>query len=213
MEQLNTILETIIPIIIGLSLAGIQRWYMYYKTKKFKFVDHPLFSDLLISINEIKSWYVQKNRDVFRQALIIKLKCWHIRGLELAKELQNGKYSNLQLQNKVLTWATNTVNDYANKWKEDGIPNKVIERITITHQIKVDKFIEEIKAICFNNDMYLFKTQKVIAIFDTLRVLLMVTINDFNKLLYRDKYNGDFIGISYKNIPINDKEYEEYSKK
>ena len=210
MEELKQILLIALPILSGLIVAGLQRWRLAYKTKKFKLTDHPIFTDLTLSIRDLKAWCPAKNRQVFTDALVIKLYCWIKEGEVLAIDLQKGNYSNLQLKNKVLKWAAGVVNQYTNEWRSGDIPETVIDRITLVHEEKVQQFLTEIKAISYANDMYPFKMQKVIAIFDTLRLLLADTKNDFNKLVYRDRYNGHFKGSSYKGTPVNDSEYEIY---
>ena len=213
LENIKELILIIIPILTGLMGIGLQKWWLSYKTKKFKLEDHPLFADLCCSINDIQSWSPAKNRYVFIDALIIKLSYWKNSGEQLAKDLQNANLSNMQLQNKIIKWATQVITDYTKEWRNTNIPNKVIERITKTHEEKVIQFINEIKSITFNNDMYPFKMQKVIAIFNTLRLLLSDTKNDFNKLVYRDTYNGEFTNCKYKDIPVSDTEYHIYLTK
>ena len=213
MSELKEILLVALPILTGLFTAGAQKWYLNYKTKKFKLIDHPLFTDLEISIRDIDSWAIKENRKVFIDALKIKFEYWKNEGEVLANELQKGNFSDLQLQNKILKWATITVNKYTNKWKEEDIPQLIIDRITTVHEEKVQQFLSEIKQISYASDMYPFKMQKSIAIFDTLRLLLADTKNDFNRLVYREKYNGHFKGVIYKGIPINDAEYTAYITK
>jgi len=211
-ENIKELMLIIIPILTGIIGINLQKWWLGYKMKKFKLEDHPLFVDLALKINIINSWVFVSNRTALKDALIIKLKWWKNEGLVLAKELQSNSLSNLQLENKILMWASIVIDNYTKEWIQIGIPDKLIKRISVQHQIKVDKFIDEIKSICKNNDMYLFTTQKIIAMFDILRLLLAETIIDFNEFIYQAKYNGDFKGISYKNIPINDDEYETYTK-
>jgi len=212
-NEIKELLLVALPILSAIITGSIQKWYLAYKTKKFKLIDHPLFTDLVLSIRGLKSWTPVENRQVFVDALEIKFNCWKRQGEVLAKELQNGNYSNLQLQNKILKWASNTVDSYNNEWIENDIPKLVIDRITKVHDEKVQQFLTEIKQISFSNDMHPFKMQKSIAIFNTLRLLLADTKNDFNKLVYREKYNGHFIGVKYKGLPINDSEYNIYKQK
>ena len=206
-EEIKNLLLIVVPIVTTLIGVGIQRWWLAYKTKKFKLIDHPIFTDLTLSIRDLKGWHPAKNRQVFTDSLIIKLEHWIKEGKDLACELQKGNYSNLQLKNRILTWAANVIESYTSNWRENGVPEKVIERITEVHEEKVQQFLTEIKAICYANDMYPFKMQKSIAVFDTLRLLLADTKNDFNRLVYRERYNGHFTGTEYKGIPINDEEY------
>ena len=208
--EIKELLLVALPIVSAIITGSIQKWYLAYKTKKFKLIDHPLFTDLVLSIRDLKSWTPIKNRQVFIDALEIKFNCWKKQGEILAKDLQKTNFSNLQLQNKILKWASNTVDSYNNEWIKNDIPELVIDRITKVHDEKVHQFLTEIKQISFSNDMYPFKMQKSIAIFDTLRLLLADTKNDFNRLVYREKYNGHFKGCSYKGIPINDSEYDKY---
>lgn len=210
MEEIKEILLIVVPILAGLFTAGIQRWYLAYKTKKFQLLDHPIFTDLTYSIQDLDSWRVKENRQVFIDALSIKLRLWRDKGLELAEELQKNNFSNIQLKNKVICWATKVMSEYTHEWRKIGIPEKVITRITESYEIKVKQFVDEIKDISYNNDMYPFKMQKSIGIFTTLRLLLADTKNDFNNLVYRDTYNGFFVGSYYKNIPVSDVEYETY---
>lgn len=210
MKEVEEILKIVIPIILTLIATQIQKWYIEYKIKKFKLEDHPLFVDLSLKIININSWRFVYNRRAIKDALIIKLKTWKDEGLCLAKQLQNKSYSNIQLENIVLSWATSTIEKYTKEWQNAQIPGRLIQRITTFHQIKVNRFTDEIKEICKNNDMYLFKIQKIIAIFDTLRLLLAETVIDFNELIFQSKYNGDFKGITYMGVPINDEEYKLY---
>lgn len=211
-ENIKELMLIIIPILTGIIGISLQKWWVGYKMKKFKLEDHPLFVDLSLKINNINSWRFVCNRRAIKDALIIKLKTWKEEGMCLARQLQTNSYSNIQLENIVLNWATVTIEKYTKEWINIGIPELLIQKITTFHQIKVNRFVDEIKGICRNSDMYLFKIQKVIAIFDTLRLLLAETVIDFNELIFQAKYNGDFKGISYKNIPINDDEYETYIK-
>jgi len=210
MTYLKEILLIALPILVGLTTATMQRVWLRYKTNKFKLTDHPLFTDLSTSISELYSWQPKESRVVFIDALRIKFRAWKIGGLELATTLQKNAYSNTQLKNTVIIWATDTVNTYTKSWEETGIPPKVIGRISEIHQEKVEQFIQEVKNITYNNDMYPFKMQKCIAIFDLLRLLLSDTKNDFNRLIHRERYNGAFKGCLYKKVPLNDDEYKEY---
>lgn len=210
-EEIKTFLLIAIPILTGLSGIGLQRWWVSYKLKRFKLIDHPIFTDLVLSIRDLKMWCPGKNRQVFVDALIVKFHCWIIEGKTLADDLQKNKYSNLQLKNKLLLWVAEVANIYTTNWTSDGIPPKIVERLTTVLEINIQTILKDIKSITYNNDMYPIQRQKIIAIFDALKYKLIDTKSDFYKLVYREKYNGDFAGIKYKGIPINDSEYEKYN--
>lgn len=211
-KDIKTLLQILLPIFLTWFGAFINKKWLDYKSKKFKLIDHPLFADLIYNVNEIRKWHPKTNRLVFIDALIIKMEFWNKEGYILAEELQKEKLSNIQLKNKIIKWASKVIDLYVSEWNKIGIPEKVINRINTQHQLKVDQFVNDIKEISFNDDMYPFQMQKSIAIFNVLRLLLTDTKNDFNQLIYRDKYNGEFTGIKYKGIPINDEEYNNFIK-
>ena len=210
MDEFKELLLVLFTFSVSFIGARIKGLIQSYKIKKFKLIDHPIFTDLTTSIQDLKGWTNVKNRQVFIDALEIKLQCWKIEGEILAEELQKGKYSNLQLQNKILRWASNTQSKYIEKWIKANIDQIVINRIIKIHDEKVQQFLQKITSTCNNNNMYVHQFQKIISIFDTLSLLLSDTKNDFNRLVYQEKYNGKFKNRKYKNIPINDDDYDKY---
>lgn len=211
--DLNKFLGIALPIIASIIGLSIQRWYLKFKTQRFKLIDHPLFADILLSIYDLQNWNPKQSRLVFIEALRIQLVTWHDEGIKLVSELENKSFSSLQLQNVFLLWTLNVTKLYTNLWDKNKIPKPIIKRMTGITDENIKSFMSEITTICYNNDMYPFKNQKIIAILNTLRLLLADTKNDFNKLIYRDKYNGEFKGISYNEIPINDDEFDIYLTK
>lgn len=208
--NLTEFLYGLVPIVTALVGYWANKKFLWFKTTRFKLSSHPMFTDLLTSRREIRSWVVAENRQVFTDALTIKFSVWREEGIKLAEKLQKGNYNNTKLVNEIINWANETVLLYTKEWEDSGIPKKVIDRITTVHEEKVEQFIAEIKLIVNDNDMYPFKMQKVIAVFGTLRMLLIDTKNDFNRLVYREVYNGAFVGCCYKGIPVSDTEYKEY---
>ncbi len=211
-EYVYEFATTMLPILLGLGVALANRLWLKYKTTRFKLTEHPMFLDLLVSKRNIHNWVCADNRHVFIDALSIKFDCWRVEGKKLAQKLQKGNYSDKQLSNIITEWAFSVIEMYTDRWKEVGIPDEVIDRITAVHEEKVEQLFEEIVKITQDNDMYPFKMQKAIAVFGILRVLLADTKNDFNRLVYREFYNGDFTGVVYKGLPISDVAYKKYKE-
>jgi len=193
--------------VTSLLLIIFQRVYLHWKVSRFKLTDHAIFEEMSKAIYDINKWKIKKNREVFSQALLIKLRCWRQETFKLANQLQKKSYTKKQLDTIITRWIYETVNLYTEKWKEEGIPEIVIDIINETNDGKIRNFENRVEEIIYGR-MYPFKMLKIIAIFDHLLTLLAYTINDFNRLVYRDKYNGRFKGVTYKGVPINDEEYE-----
>jgi len=207
--KLTELLLLIIPMLTTIAGAYAKGWYQKWKTSKFQLTDHPLITDLATHIREVNNWWVKQNREVFKDALEIKLIIWKEESIKLAEKLQKNSYSNPKLLQEVSDWANKVILLYTEKWKREDIPQRVINRITEVHQEKVNQLFDEIKDIVYNDTMYPFKMQKSIAIFGTLRLLLADTKNDFNKLVHKKEYNGYFKDVKYKDCHINDKQFNE----
>lgn len=210
MEQLKELL--ILALTFSFTFLGmwLRKQIINLKSRRFQLIEHSLFSSILTYIREIKSWNIKENRQVFLDAFIIKLKIWSKNFIKLALELQKAKYNNSKLELTIINTANTTISDYITEWKVKGIPLKVIQKINEKHNVKVEIFIEKIKAKCHNNDMYPAFMLKIISIFDVLELLLSETINDLNDFIFRNDINGYYKETYYKGVPINDQEYQIY---
>lgn len=212
-EHLNNIWDFLLfalPFVFTWAGIQLKTWYMNYRANKYKLVWHSIFLSLDNSIREVKAWVYKENRQVFADALIIKLKVWKEEGEKLAKELdKKTNISNSELEYKLIFWMNDTIEIYTKLWVEAKIPQKVIQNINIEHELKIGELTGEIKAIVHNNDAYPTMKTKCISVFDALKHLLAETKNDFSTLIYRRKYNGNMIGVKYKGVSISDIEFIE----
>lgn len=210
-KEFFTYIAPFITIILGYYA---KQWVLRLKARKCSLLNHSLLTSLSNSIRDVKLWQVTANRQVFVDALRIKLECWQERAEELAIELnKKGKLTNGKLYSIITNWTNDVIDEYNKKWIENNIPKPIINRINKNHKNKTDEFVSEIQAKSYNNDMYPLTKYKTVAILDTLKTLLAETKSDFYQLVYREKYNGAFKGCKYKGIPINDDEFEKYLKK
>jgi len=203
MEEL---LKIALPILMGLLGIGLQKVWTIIKSNQYNLEDHEIISDLNINLQKISTWFVERNRQVFIDALEIKLKVWKDEIAIFTKEINNKYISRQKLKHIFIEWAINTIDKYNNEWKVNGVPDKVIKHINKIHQIKVDKLLKEINTIIsdrtYPNSQFIKRE-----IFTILRLLLSETKDDFNDIVYRSKYNGEFKDVYYKDIPINDEQY------
>lgn len=203
MEEL---LKIALPILMGMLGIGLQKAWTIIKSNQYNLEDHEIMSDLNINLQKISTWLVERNRQVFVDALEIKLKVWKDEVTIFAKEINNKYISRQKLKHLFIEWTINTINKYNSEWKVNGIPDKVINHINKKHQIKVDKLLKEINTTIFDRT---YPSSQFIKreIFNTLRLLLSETKDDFNDIVYRSKYNGEFKDVFYKDIPVNDEQY------
>jgi len=205
--ELKQFLDIVIPILLGVLGIMTQKLWEYIKISQYNLKYHKLISDIGIYIQKINTWTYKENRQVFIDALLIKLKVWQKSSEELAKEINNKYIPRQRLENMLLQWATDTIEQYIKEWERSEIPKDIIKHINNIHQEKVDLFINEIKNVIMDktypNGQYVKRE-----IFNILRLLLSETKDDFNDIIYREIYNGRFKGIYYKNIPISDIEFK-----
>ena len=211
MEQMNW--QEVLTLLFTLTMTYVgykaKDWLIRLRSKRFKLIDHQLFIQLLNTINEVKSWKVPLNRKVLQDALIIKLECWYNQGLELAKKVDNKRFSDLAIEKVIAEWANKTISEYNKRWRESQINEIIISKINFRHQKKVDLFANAFGRIA-HNDIYLTEKLKFIAIFDALNVLLAETKNDFLDMIFMRNFNGELKGQKYKGIPLNDDEFKEF---
>lgn len=205
-QELVTIILTFSMTFLGYKFKDLT---IRLRSKRFNLTDHTLFIQLLNTISEVNSWRVPLNRDVFKDALIIKLETWYNTGIELANEVNNKRFSDLAIEKTIAQWATKTINEYNKLWKQAQIPTPIVALINHRHQKKVDLFTSTFARIA-HNDIYVTEKHKFIAIFDTLNTLLAETKNDFLELIFMKGLNGDTIGQNYKGVPLNDQEFQQW---
>ncbi len=213
MSNFKEFIILILPVFFSILGGFIVRWHNERKSRKFSLTNHTLFNSLINSVREIKSWYIPENRLVFKDALIIKLLIWQVEGKKLAKELQKKKLSSSALDSDITAWANETIGKYEKEWRAAGIPENVIKKINEVHEPKVKELFERIKDTVYNKDMYPLFMNRVVNVFTVLELLLSETKNDFNSIFYREFFNGQFKGVTYKGIPVSDDEFLIYKQK
>jgi len=209
---MKELLEIAIPIIFSMLGVSLQQLYTYFKAMRYNLADHRIISDLQINIQHLTTWKVKQNRQVFVDALSIKFEIWLEETEKFVEEINNKHISRGKLKTMFIKWALNTIKLYNERWEQMGIPKIVRDHINREHQEKVDKFLNEIEIVIqdktFPSVQYIKRE-----ILTILRLLLSETKDDFNTIVYRTKYNGEFAGAKYNSVPINDAEYTKYMNK
>ncbi len=207
-REVIEIVATVFTTFIGYKAKDI---YIWLKNKQFKLIEHEFFNEILFINNEIRSWKIPPNKQVFIDALKILLDSWYQKGAEFAQAVDNKKFSPFTIEKKTMQWLTHTIDYYNQKWQDAGIPKVIIDKINQSQQRKIQIFSAAFQKIA-HNDIYITNKQKFIAILDKLLTLLIETKLEFYDMIFGNFFNGELKGIKYKGIPIHDDEYKYFLK-
>jgi hypothetical protein len=198
--------ELIIALVSMISLYlgyAVKQQLINIRSRKQKFTEHQLFFNLQNSIREVESWNVPKNKTVFKDALIIRLKNWLKTGIYFADQLQHKKLNSESLEKLFFDWLDETVKLHNSEWQSAQIPPNVIRFIQAEHQNKHLMFARKIYSIA--RDKYLINNHiRTSVLFETLDTLLSEAKSDTLQITYMKNLNGRFRNDKYKGIPISD---------
>ena len=191
---------SLVALYLGYWLKNAQ---ITFYAKKIKFDKHPLFYNIKNSIREIENWKVPNNKQVFVDALLIKLKTWHRTGIKFTAKLYGKNVNSFNIEAEFMNWLESTIKQYIDTWTISGIPSKVGQYINTEHQPKVTSLTTKIHNIAISK-LYINNYIRANVILETLDTLLSETKVDFLQLIHQEKLNGQFKGLTYKGFPISD---------
>jgi hypothetical protein len=182
---------------------AIKNQIINLRSKKQKFSEHQLFYNLQNSIREVESWNVPKNKIVFKDALLIRLRNWLKTGIYFADQLQTKKLNSESLERLFFKWLDESVKLYTSEWKTAQIPDNVIQFIKAEHQNKLMMFARKIHSIA--RDKFLINNHiRTAVLFETLDTLLAEAKSDTLQITYMKNLNGRFKNDRYKGTPVSD---------
>jgi hypothetical protein len=191
---------SLISIYVGYAVKNAK---INLRSKKIKLYDHRIFANLRMSIKEVEAWDVPENKIVFKDALLIKLRTWLNSGLNFAKELQERKLKQVDLEREFMSWFEQAVRKYNAEWKAINIPQNIINFLNEELSAKLENFTSKIYSIS-KSEQFINNYIRANVIFETLDTLLAETKADFLTIAFLKDLNGRFIKDTYKGVPVSD---------
>jgi len=119
-----------------------------------------------------------KNSDM-RRMLEIKFEVWRGVAYQIQHLLQgNQKGKDDLIYYKTLSLIEAAYKEIQEYWKEEKIPQDLIDHFNHMHQPKINRWLQKIKTICYSEESVNYKKQQII---DSLVVLLFQTILDAHR--------------------------------
>ena len=200
---LNEILVGILSLVSIYVGYAVKNAKINLRSKKIKLYDHRIFANLRMTIKEVEAWDVPENKIVFKDALLIKLRTWLNSGLNFAKELQERKLKQIDLEREFMNWFEQAVRKYNAEWKAINIPQNVINFLNEELSAKLENFTSKIYSIS-KSEQFINNYIRANVIFETLDTLLAETKADFLTIAFLKDLNGRFIKDTYKGVPVSD---------
>ena len=166
--------------------------------------EHYFFSEVdLILEYKIPNFSIKIGNEVneartvlFRDMLNVKFKLWRQMLVDVCEsDYQNISDKKMEAYFKKKVYKL--VNDYEFRWREMGVPKKVIDKFNEWHKIRVQVFIDTIERI-FDSTGQAGPHGKLISILEHNRTLLAFTMDDIEKTL--SGMNGYLKDEKYKGL-------------
>lgn len=135
---------------------------------------------------------------VFKDMLTIMFKHWKIFGLKVANFKYTGKDCS-KVSKFILSSMNSCINDYEKEWRENNIPEIVINKFNAWHNKKIS-FVGESVLLMANTSLFDTCNEKIANILSTYMVILSLVMLDVENVL--KDINGELSGITYKNKRI-----------
>lgn len=210
--SIKEFISIVTPLVLTLIVSLGRQLVVYIKTNAYNLELHSVFNSLSFAIERLETWRdCSINRIVFIDALSIGLSVWKKELETFVASLKKRKLTRSEMRSEF----SNLILEISQKIHKErllsNIPEKVIIHMSKKENILMDKVAGEIAVICTDSSIPKVYTSR--AILDTIRALLSELSADWYEIIYRTRYNGYFKGVAYKEIPVNDDEFENLIKK
>jgi len=197
--------------LIAVGSLAVSLAYKYFNNKISKKVSSPLnhlFFEKIkyerrVHLKSIKLKYKNKfckgRTILFTDMLDKKFKIWKMTVREFVSEALKLKATGAELENLSSRYINKIVEDYEREWHTMGVPENVIDKFMEWHGQRIKMLLEFINPICIG-DSYDSVEEKLNAILDIHKVLIVITIIDVEKTL--GQMNGELTGLEYKGLII-----------
>jgi len=120
------------------------------------------------------------NNEHVRKLLEIKFEIWKSIVIQINNSFSdNNTKSNEHMYYKVLALIESGYKEMGDRWKDGGISQECIELFKKERQPKIDKWLREVKVICFSQEELTVKKQKLV---DSIIIILYKTILDAHRI-------------------------------